>query len=96
MSGTGGFGRPVMARTRERELPSVIRERPAGGTGTPEVVRELQLRRRRSRVPWIFAVYHRRPARDGRSADAESVPRERAVAPGFSALTPEKSRNVER
>jgi len=38
-----------------------------------EIVRELLLRRRRARVPWVYAVYHRH----GSEAARQSLPRPR-------------------
>jgi hypothetical protein len=36
------------------------------------VVRELHLKRRRSRVPWVYAVYHRRRKQDAGIRNPES------------------------
>ncbi len=47
-----------------------------------ESVRELRLKRRRARVPWIYLVYHRHEPPAGTSAR--------------SVLPPKKRRNVER
>ena len=42
-----------------------------------QLVRELTLERRRSRVPWVYTVYHRRNGGDrgGRAADEVGLPR---------------------
>src|SRR5204863_7840424 len=45
------------------------------------IVRETELRRRRSRVPWIYLVYHRRPQGSAEAASRQS--REAATA-GFT------------
>jgi hypothetical protein len=37
---------------------------PLGNAGNPGAVRRLVLRRRRSRVPWIYLVYHAVPDAD--------------------------------
>ena len=52
---------------------------------TTEIVRELLLRRRRARVPWVYLVYHRHAAG---SVLAAKIP--------DSVLPPEKGRDVER
>jgi len=56
----------------ERGIPAVLKAdaaacRPEGGlygrrlaTGGVAPVRELYLRRRRSRLPWVYRVYHRK------------------------------------
>ena len=50
--------------------------------------RQLRLRRRRSRLPWIYVVYHA-----GRSRPAESRPGRTGPALAFAA---QERRNVER
>jgi hypothetical protein len=44
---------------------------PLDNAGKPEAVRRIALRRRRSRVPWIYVVYHAR-----RTVPAATPPRE--------------------
>ena len=61
-------------------------------------VRDLWLRRRRSRLPWVYVVYHPRvggvgkPSGRGRGGRERPVPADRPV----SALAPEKGGHVER
>jgi hypothetical protein len=58
-----------------------------------EVVRELLLRRRRARVPWVYVVYHRHAPEAAR----ESLPRHNgAGATSGSVLSPQEGRDVER
>src|SRR5215208_4802284 len=71
------------------------------GNGTT-VVRELRLRRRRSRVPWVYVVYQLRGGRaraDNReSADPAALSHHDTVpsAHGGSALPTQKRGHVER
>src|SRR5215216_3291981 len=66
------------------------------------LVRELRLRRRRSRVPWVYVVYQLRSgrARTGKreSADPSVLSHQRTVtsAHGGSALPTQKRGHVER
>jgi hypothetical protein len=57
----------------------------------PDVVR-LRLRRRRSRVPWVFLVYHARHAAPGTRHLAPGV---RAPAHSAFMLAAEERRDVE-
>jgi len=40
---------------------AVSAEQDNGAAGVSRAVRPLDLRRRRSRVPWIYLLYHRPP-----------------------------------
>jgi hypothetical protein len=59
-----------------------------------EIVRELLLRRRRARVPWVYLVYHRHAPEGAR----ESLPRDSAAAgtTAGSVLPAQKRGHVER
>jgi hypothetical protein len=66
-----------------------------------EIVRELLLRRRRARVPWVYVVYHRRApeaARDGPCNSAAGAPEEQgaAGAAAGSVLAAKKRGHIER
>ena len=66
-------------------------------TGAPGLVRGVRLRRRRSRVPWIYLVYHAdRAASRARERTEDRGPRRARLRAGAESVgPPEECRHVE-
>jgi hypothetical protein len=61
-------------------MPGITGKRPEARPTRADIsslVRRMQLRRRRSRVPWIYIVYHARPRHEaGGSPDDPAIVRQ--------------------